>query len=134
MSQNFKKTKTQHNKQTTKQKTKPITKRQKDQRQKTKTKKRVLYCDVRAVSHSCDVFYCNSFCQFNSLQPNFKNPPEARAPSTQPTQIFDHPWCCRRALRVLQEITKLLRIRPKSMAHHNYQSLPDVPSSITYCA
>ena len=31
-------------------------KKKKDQRQKTKTKKRVLYCDVRAVSHSCDVF------------------------------------------------------------------------------
>ena len=35
-------------------------KRQKDKktkRQKTKTKKRVQYCDVRAVSHSCDVFF-----------------------------------------------------------------------------
>ena len=35
------------------------TKRQKNKktkRQKTKTKKRVQYCDVRAVSHSCDVF------------------------------------------------------------------------------
>ena len=26
-------------------------------RQKTDAKKRLLYCDVRAVSHSCDVFY-----------------------------------------------------------------------------
>ena len=29
--------------------------RQKDK--KTKTKKRIWYCDVRAVSHSCDVFF-----------------------------------------------------------------------------
>ena len=29
---------------------------EKTKRQKTKTKKRVYYCDVRAVSHSCDVF------------------------------------------------------------------------------
>ena len=27
--------------------------------EKTKTRKRVLYCDVRAVSHSCDVFMKN---------------------------------------------------------------------------
>ena len=32
-----------------------MTKRQKDK--KTKNKKRVLYCDVRAVSHSCDVYH-----------------------------------------------------------------------------
>ena len=32
------------------------TKGQKNKKQKTKTKKRVQYSDVRAVSHSCDVF------------------------------------------------------------------------------
>ena len=56
-----------------------MTKKQHDQRtkrhtdkktkgQRTQTKKRVQYCDVRAVSHSCDVF-CKilNFCQ--ALQP-----------------------------------------------------------------
>ena len=33
------------------------TKDKKTERQKTKTKVRVQYCDVRAVSHSCDVFF-----------------------------------------------------------------------------
>ena len=33
------------------------TKDKKTERQKTKTKVRVQYCDIRAVSHSCDVFF-----------------------------------------------------------------------------
>ena len=49
--QNEKKSKRQKDKKREKKKDKE------DQRQKTKTKKRVLYCDIRAVSHSCDVFY-----------------------------------------------------------------------------
>ena len=54
-----KKDKTRQNDKKTKKTKKPS--RQKDkklERQKTKTKKRVWYCDVRAVSHSCDVFMC----------------------------------------------------------------------------
>ena len=49
--QKDKKTKRQKDKKTKRQKDKN-TKRQKD----TKDKKRALYCDVRAVSYSCDVF------------------------------------------------------------------------------
>ena len=57
-----KKTKRQKDKKTKRQKDKIKTKRQKKaERQKTKTKKRIQYCDVRAVSHSCDVFtYVNA--------------------------------------------------------------------------
>ena len=37
-------------------KTKTQKKRRRQKDKKTKTKKRIWYCDVRAVSHSCDVF------------------------------------------------------------------------------
>ena len=49
--QKDKKSKRQKDKKTIKQKDK----KQNTKRQNTKSKKRVLYCDVRAVSHSCDV-------------------------------------------------------------------------------
>ena len=43
-----------------------MTKKQKDKKIKLqkdkKTKKKVLYCDVKAVSHSCDVF-CHCWTQ-----------------------------------------------------------------------
>ena len=45
--------KRQHDKNTKRQKGK---KDKKGKRQNTKIQKRVQYCDVRAVSHSCDVF------------------------------------------------------------------------------
>ena len=40
---------------------------------KTKNKKRILYCDVRAVSHSCDVFTQAQFevCEFFTLDSIF---------------------------------------------------------------
>ena len=44
------------------------TKRWKDKKTKRwtdkKTKKKVQYCDVMAVLHTCNVFQCNSKCQF----------------------------------------------------------------------
>ena len=57
--QKDKKSKRQKDKKTIKQKDK----KQNTKRQNTKSKKRVLYCDVRAVSHSCDVCCYHHHCQ-----------------------------------------------------------------------
>ena len=62
-----KKTKRQKDKKSKRQKDKKTkkTKRQKDK--KTKNKKRVYYCDVRAVSHSCDVYIADAASFFQDL-------------------------------------------------------------------
>ena len=67
----------------------------KDQRQKTKTKKRVLYCEIRAVLHSCDVF-----CELHNVNRLCDDSPDSPYTGEQyfvrmcdASSVWHNVWC-----------------------------------------